>query len=136
MLKKEKSCGCIIINNDNKVLLVYEKNSHFWGFPKGHVEGNETEIETAVRECKEEVGLDVIIDVNKRYPTKYIIDNKVKKTVIFYLAVAKKKRIVLQEEEIEKYKWCDFDEALEMLNYNNLKKVLKKALKEGGFCEN
>ena len=33
-LKKEKSCGCIIIKN-GKVLLVYEKNRNFWGFPKG-----------------------------------------------------------------------------------------------------
>ena len=60
-LKKEKSCGCIIIKN-KKVLLVYEKNRNFWGFPKGHMEDGETEIETALREVKEEVGLDVEID--------------------------------------------------------------------------
>ena len=62
-LKKEKSCGCIIIK-DKKVLLVYEKNRNFWGFPKGHMEDGETEIETALREVKEEVGLDVEIDHN------------------------------------------------------------------------
>ncbi len=37
---KEKCCGCIIIDN-NKVLLV-QQNQEFWGFPKGHVEGDET----------------------------------------------------------------------------------------------
>ena len=69
-LRKEKCCGCIIIEN-NKVLLVYEKNRNFWGFPKGHMEKGENEIETALREVKEEVGLDVeIIDKERRYILK------------------------------------------------------------------
>ena len=50
--EREKSCGCIIINK-NKVLLIKQTKGH-WGFPKGHVEKDETEIETAIREVKEE----------------------------------------------------------------------------------
>ena len=65
-LKKETSCGCIITKN-NKVLLVYEKRGNFWGFPKGHMEAGETEIDTAKREVKEEVGMEVDIDTSKRY---------------------------------------------------------------------
>ena len=55
--EREKSCGCIIINK-NKVLLIKQTKGH-WGFPKGHVEKDETEIETAIREVKEETGLDI-----------------------------------------------------------------------------
>ena len=51
-LKKEKSCGCVIIEN-NKVLLILQQNDAYWGFPKGHVENGETEIQTAKREVKE-----------------------------------------------------------------------------------
>ena len=43
-LIKEKSCGCIIIE-DGKTLLINDNNNN-WGFPKGHAEGNETEQET------------------------------------------------------------------------------------------
>ena len=50
-MKEEISCGAIIINN-NKVLLV-EQQTDFIGFPKGHIEGNETYLETALREVKE-----------------------------------------------------------------------------------
>lgn len=134
-MKKEKSCGCIIIK-DNKVLLVYEKNSKFWGFPKGHIENDETEIETARRECKEEVGLDVIIDESKRYTTCYLVGNKINKDVIFYLATVLNDNIVMQEAEISKYKWCSFDEAFKLLNFDDLKNVLKKALIDGGYYEN
>ena len=103
-LRKEKCCGGIIIEN-NKVLLVYEKNRNFWGFPKGHMEKGENEIETALREVKEEVGLDVeIIDKEKRYILNYIIRDEIDKTTVLYLAIPKNKEIVMQESEIEKVK--------------------------------
>ena len=78
---KEKSCGCIIIDN-NKVLLV-QQNQEFWGFPKGHVEGDETEEETALREVKEETNLDVKILGNKKYKIEYVTDKGNPKEVIF-----------------------------------------------------
>ncbi len=129
-LKKEKCCGCIIIEN-NKVLLVYEKNRNFWGFPKGHMEKAENEIETALREVKEEVGLDVeIIDKEKRYILNYIIRDEIDKTTVLYLAIPKNKEIVMQESEIEKVKWCDFEEALETLTFDNSKEVFKKVIND------
>lgn len=129
-LKKEKCCGCIIIEN-NKVLLVYEKNGNFWGFPKGHMEKGENEIETALREVKEEVGLDVeIIDKERRYILNYIIRDEIDKTTVLYLAIPKNKEIVMQESEIEKVKWCDFEEALETLTFDNSKEVFKKVIND------
>ena len=129
-LRKEKCCGCIIIEN-NKVLLVYEKNRNFWGFPKGHMEKGENEIETALREVKEEVGLDVeIIDKERRYILNYIIRDEIDKTTVLYLAIPKNKEIVMQESEIEKVKWCDFEEALETLTFDNSKEVFKKVIND------
>lgn len=128
-LRKEKSCGCIIIKN-RKVLLVYEKNRNFWGFPKGHMEEGENEIETALREVKEEVGLDVEIDVNKRYTLNYIIRDEIDKTTVLYIASPKNENIKMQESEIEDVKWCDFDEAINMLTYDNLKGIFKKVIND------
>ena len=58
----EKSCGAVVYcqeENDIKYLLVCER-SGFWVFPKGHMEEGESEHETALREVKEETGLDVM----------------------------------------------------------------------------
>ena len=58
-MKQEKSCGAIILRKQNKTietLLVKHTKGH-WAFAKGHVEENETEEETALREIKEETGL-------------------------------------------------------------------------------
>lgn len=54
--KHTLSSGVVIVQNDS-VLLVYEKGQ--WGLPKGGVEFDEPVIQTAVREAKEETGLDV-----------------------------------------------------------------------------
>ena len=127
--KKEKSCGCIIINN-GKVLLVYQKNGNFWGFPKGHMENGETEIETALREVKEEVGLDVDIDAEKRYTLNYNIKNEIDKTTVLYIAKTKNDQFVIQENEIENAKWCDFEEVLNTLTFEDWKEMFRKVIND------
>ena len=126
-LRKEKSCGCIIIKNE-KVLLVYEKNRNFWGFPKGHMEEGENEIETALREVKEEVGLDVEINAEKRYVLNYIIREEIDKTTVLYVAEPRNENVEMQESEIEDARWCFFEEALNTLSFDNCKEVLKKVI--------
>ena len=126
-LKKEKSCGCIIVKN-KKVLLVYEKNRNFWGFPKGHMEAGETEVETALREVKEEVGLDVEIDKERRYTLNYVIRDEIDKTTVLYIAKAKNEEIVMQKNEIENIRWCSFEEALNMLTFDDWKEMFKKVI--------
>lgn len=128
-LREEKSCGCIIIKN-RKVLLVYEKNRNFWGFPKGHMEEGENEIQTALREVKEEVGLEVEIDEEKRYTLNYIIKDEIDKTTVLYIARPKSEEVIMQESEIENIKWCDFDEALNTLTFENWKEMFKKVIKD------
>ena len=54
--------GCIM-KKDNKILMVQEAKEKYygqWNFPAGHVEEGENILEGAIREVKEETGLDVI----------------------------------------------------------------------------
>lgn len=53
------SCGVVIVDANNRVLLGHNTNGDYWGFPKGRQDPNETEIETAIREVKEETGFDL-----------------------------------------------------------------------------
>lgn len=128
MDKKEKSCGCIIIENE-KVLLVKENKGH-WGFPKGHIEQNETEEETAIREVKEETNLNIEIDPKKRYVIEYVTDKGNLKEVIFFIAKKVTGEIIAQESEIESIKWLNFDEAMNAITYDNTKILFKKVLEE------
>ena len=53
----EITSGAVVYRKNNGeieyLLLESQNKGHFWGFPKGHVEGNETLEETAKREIKE-----------------------------------------------------------------------------------
>ena len=113
-----KSCGCILIC-EKKVLLVSSNNDHgeiFWGFPKGHQEKGEADFETAIREVKEEVGLDVeIVDEAPIKVCHSIKNNTAYKEIYLCLASPVSKEIVIQEDEINEAKWVPFDEADEYL---------------------
>ena len=127
-MKKEKSCGTIIIEN-NKVLLI-QQTDNAWGFPKGHVENNEKEQETAIRETKEETNLDVEIISNKKYITNYKINNEIDKEVIFFLAKKTSDKIKKQDEQIKNIKWVDLNQAFDIITYENTKDIYKEVLKD------
>ena len=54
-----KVFGAICVNSCGEVLLVRGKKSQKWSFPKGHCKQDETDLECAVRELKEETGVDI-----------------------------------------------------------------------------
>lgn len=127
-IKQEKSCGCIIINND-KVLLVKHNQGH-WDFPKGHVEKGETEVETAIREVKEETNLDVSVQKERRYVVEYYPEENIKKEVVYFLATNTSSEVIPQESEIEKIEWVKLDEAENKITYNTSKELIKEVIKE------
>ncbi len=126
-MKKEKSCGTIIIDSNKRVLLVKQKLG--WvGFPKGHMEQGETEIETARRETKEETNLDVIVDEKKRYTISYITSTQIDKEVVYFRAKPISYSLLPQEAEIAEIMWVDIDEAKQYLSFANLKQLWQNAL--------
>lgn len=124
----EKSCGCIIMDKQ-KVLLVKQTKGH-WGFPKGHVEENETEEETAKREVKEETNLDVQIDKSKRYTMQYMTDKGKLKQVVLFIAKIIDGSMLPQESEVAEIKWFSYNEAIQTITYDNAKILFKEVLKE------
>ncbi len=53
------SCGCLIFNNKNQVLLQKRSDDNLWGNPGGSMELGETIFDTIIREIKEETNLDI-----------------------------------------------------------------------------
>ena len=126
----EKSCGAIVyrrFHGNVEILLIKHVNSGHWSFPKGHVEGDETELETARREIKEETGLDVILDQTFRETVSYSPKRDTQKVVVYFLALARNYDYVPQEEEIAEIRWVDIVRATHMLTYENDKTIVNKA---------
>ncbi|MBO4848283.1 MAG: NUDIX domain-containing protein [Clostridia bacterium] len=84
----EKSCGAVLYKTVDGVPYYVLVLGSVFGFPKGHVEGSETEEETAAREIKEETGVDAVLDTGFRRVVEYRSPRKRggRKTVVFFLA--------------------------------------------------
>lgn len=109
-------------------LLLKSATSDFWGYPKGHVEGNETLVEAAQREIKEETGLVAIINPNFTTKVEYDMKNGNHKIITFFVAeVSTDVKVKRQVEEISEYRWCTYQEALSLVTYDNLKPPLTAA---------
>ena len=132
IIKREISAGAIVFRKDKngiKFLLLHYPHGH-WDFPKGHVEKGEKEIDAAIREIKEETGIDdlkFIIGFNEKISYWYVEDGEKRfKEVYLFLAETKKEEVKLSYEHVG-YEWLEYEKALERLTYNNSKEVLKKA---------
>ena len=125
----EISAGAITytIIDDEIYFLVTKDFHNNYGFPKGHIEEGETEIEAATREIKEEVGLDVTIDEDFRHELNYVMPNGIDKKSIYYLASYKDQTPVKQEEEVQEILLLNYEEAIKTLTFENMKDVLRKA---------
>lgn len=132
-MKQEKSCGAVLFTKESdnlKVILINLVNGGHWSFPKGHVEGNESETETALREIREETGLDKVNLINDfRMSTKYSPKEGVVKEVIYFIATTSNPdTIKIQKEEVNRYIICDINKALDTITYENDKKILSSAI--------
>ena len=128
-MRLEKSCGAVIykVEDGRLLFLIEHTRSGHTSIPKGHVEGSETELETAAREIKEETNLDVDVDMSFSHLISYSPKPNVIKDVTFYLATPKTFDLKPQLEEVSSMEWMPFDEALEALTHETDKGTLTAA---------
>ncbi|MBS1518009.1 MAG: NUDIX domain-containing protein [Bacteroidetes bacterium] len=133
--KEDRSIGIIIyhlISGSPEFLIIKHKQGH-WSFAKGHKESGETEIQTAVRELKEETGISDVkflsenIELSESYSFNAGRNFKIQKTVDYFIAEVFIKEINIDRKEIVDFKWCDPDSAVKLLTYTDSGELLIKA---------
>jgi 8-oxo-dGTP pyrophosphatase MutT (NUDIX family) len=130
-MPSEKSCGAVIfkLNGHRKYLLLHYEGGH-WDFVKGHVEKNESEKETVLRETEEEVGIKELTFIEGyRKPISYYYKRAGKtvyKEVVFYLLETKTEAVRLSREHVG-FDWLSYDNAYARLTYKNAKDTIEKA---------
>jgi 8-oxo-dGTP pyrophosphatase MutT (NUDIX family) len=132
--EREVSAGGIVFRRDPagvvRFLLIRDSYDN-WGFPKGHLEEEESPADAALRETAEETGLaDLrlhgpirLIDWHFRFRGRFI-----HKFCHFFLFESAAGEPVPQEDEgITACRWCTMEEALQALSYENARGVLRRA---------
>lgn len=124
----EHSCGAVVfrkINDEYRFLLIKNRRSNHWGFPKGHMEKGESREDTAKREVLEETGVHIDIIDGFCSASQYRIGAKIEKRVEVFLASTSDTQTVIQQKEIEDYIWLRYSDALNTLRFENDKEILK-----------
>lgn len=125
----EKSCGAVIYlerAEERLYLIEHMRKGHF-SLCKGHVEGEETERQTAAREILEETALTVEFLDGFRETIEYSPYEGCMKTVVFFLARADSAEVTAQEEEVREIHWLPYGEALEVLTFDSDRETLRRA---------
>jgi bis(5'-nucleosidyl)-tetraphosphatase len=131
---QEKSAGIIVAasNGIHVRYLLLHYGGRYWGFPKGNIEAEESVLQAAIRETKEETGLTNITLINgfrEKIAYHYRRNNRlVHKEVVYFLAetTAKADTVILSHEH-SGFKWVEFTEAHELLTYETTRHILEKA---------
>ena len=130
-MKYEVSCGAVVFTrHDGKTKYVIIKSTEgYYGFPKGHIESGESEEETALREIREETGLNVNITSGFRIVDEHSLPNKsnVMKRVIYFLAEFNNQIIKYQKEELLGAYLMSYNEAMNAIQFDSSKRILEKA---------
>ncbi|HBQ50769.1 hypothetical protein A3B42_03435 [Candidatus Daviesbacteria bacterium RIFCSPLOWO2_01_FULL_38_10] len=129
-MKREFSAGGIVFNKKGEVLLTKHSQNHHWSFPKGLIDPGQTFQEAAVREVKEEGGVEAKILEKVGY-SKFIYtfeDEKIFKVVTYFLMEYISGDPKDHDWEMEEAGWYESDKALEQLTFSQDKTLLKKAL--------
>ncbi len=132
---RDKSIGIILFSKFPRSLkyLVLKHSKGHWSFAKGHQNKGEAPIETAKRELYEEAGIDEVEFVSKKILVResYIYTNKnqdkVRKSVSYFIAGSGTSKVKVDNHEIINYKWCTVKAAEKIITFRESRNSLIKA---------
>jgi mutator protein MutT len=133
-VKKEFSAGGVVVRDRDVVVITPVKRalngSRVLGLPKGHLDGDETPEEAALREVREETGVQAEL-IEKLGEIRYQFDRKratIDKTVAFFLFEYRSGSVADHDHEIEEARWMPLEEAVQALTHPAEREIVTRAL--------
>ena len=127
------SAGGVVVRDDEVVVIVPRRRGNqgdrVLGLPKGHLDGDESELEAAIREVREETGVEAE-PVGKLGEISYTYERKgqqIDKRVAFYLLEYRSGELD-HDHEIEHVRWMSLEEAARSLTYEGEREMVARAL--------
>ena len=125
------SAGGVVLNSKGQVLVV-NQDGDSWSLPKGHIEENETALNAAKREIKEESGiseLEYVKDLGtyQRFRWKNGVEDKeLRKNITMFLFTTTQEVLKPIDPENPEARWVDKDKIIELLSFEKDKEFFSK----------
>lgn len=108
---------------NSRIAVIYRHRREDWSLPKGKLDAGETFKEAAVREIKEETGYEVKLH-DLAGEIHYHVNNR-PKVVRYWHATVENNAGFEPDDEVEKVEWFELNEAIERLDYESERKILR-----------
>jgi ADP-ribose pyrophosphatase YjhB (NUDIX family) len=132
----EVSAGGLVVDTTGKLGLLIGRRDQkdasgkriLWSLPKGHIEEGETPEEAALREVREETGIESIIEKSLGVIDFWFMagGKRIHKTVHHYLFRESGGSLAPQETEVDEVAWFPLEEIIEKLAYPDEKKLIAR----------
>ncbi len=132
--EQERSAGGVVVRDGQAIVIVPTRRGaqgqKVLALPKGHVDPGETPDRTALREVREETGVDAEL-VEKLGEVRYFYQRdgkRIFKRVTFYLFAYLAGSLEDHDDEVEEARWMPLAEAVEALSYDGEREMAERAL--------
>ena len=133
--RSERSAGGVVYRREGDELEVAlaarrtRRGELAWGLAKGQIEPEEDPAETAVREVREETGLEAEIEYDLGEISYFFVweGERVRKSVRFYLMRATGGDVSRHDHEMEEIRWFPLRDALRKASFKTEREVLERA---------
>jgi 8-oxo-dGTP diphosphatase len=134
MRQEHSSGGAVISSREGQphVALIATRNRTRWGLPKGAMTAGETSEAAALREVREETGLEARI-VKLLDTIEYSFragDTLIQKRVDFYLMDYIGGELEPQLTEVDDVEWVELSSAIRRASFESERKLLEMAMQE------
>jgi 8-oxo-dGTP pyrophosphatase MutT (NUDIX family) len=132
--ESEFSAGGVVVRDGECIVIVPTRRaadgSKVLALPKGHPDGKESAADAALREVREEAGVDAAL-VEKLGEVRYWYQRggkRIAKVVAFFLFEYVSGHVDDHDHEVEDARWMPLEEAAENLTYPGEREMVKRAL--------
>lgn len=127
--QEKVAAGGVVVDDAGRVLVVHRARYDDWSFPKGGVDTDETLEQAALREVREEAGVECRI-IRQLSASRYFYTTRKGETrpkvVHYFLMTISGGQLFADGLETDEAVWCSLDEATERLSYQGDREILQE----------